>query len=74
VSNERVAFQSLNHDPCNPASRLAAAFLKWLYPVMLIKPHLGLSIGIKNFNARRFILVALLGALSLLVWPGWILQ
>lgn len=53
---------------------LAAVYLKWLYPIILVKPHLGLSFFIMNFTYRRFILVALLGIGTLVIWPDWIFR
>ncbi len=53
---------------------LAAVYLEWLYPIVLIKPQLGLSISIMNFTPRRFFLVLALGLISLLIQPDWILR
>jgi hypothetical protein len=53
---------------------LAAVYLEWLYPILLIKPHLGLSVGIMNFTPRRFVILVALGLASFLVQPNWIVQ
>lgn len=53
---------------------LAAVYIKWLYPVVLIKPQLGLSVALMNFTTKRFVLVFVLGLLSLVVYPNWILH
>lgn len=52
---------------------LAAVYLEWLYPIVLVKPQLGISVGIMNFTNRRFILVLVLGLSSFLIQPNWIL-
>jgi hypothetical protein len=51
---------------------LAAAYLTWLYPVVLLKPQLGLPVGIMTFGNRRALVAAALGLLSFAVMPDWV--
>ncbi len=52
---------------------LAAVYLEWLYPIVLVKPQLGISVGVMNFARRRLIVVLALGLLTFLIQPNWIL-
>ena len=53
---------------------LAATYFGWLYPFVLVKPHLGLSVAVMKFTPKRFALTAILGLCTLLVMPGWVAQ
>ncbi len=51
---------------------LAAAYLTWLYPVALLKPQLGLPVGVMQFGRRRAVLTLALGLTTFLVLPDWL--
>lgn len=51
---------------------LAILFLPSLYSAILIKPHIGLGIGITHFTIKRSIITGLLFCLTFLVDPDWV--
>lgn len=50
---------------------LAATYLGWLYPVVLLKPQLGIPVGIMQFGRRRALVTLALGLSTFLVLPDW---
>lgn len=51
---------------------LATAFITWLYPMVLIKPHIGVPIAVMNFTYKRGLITGLVGLAAWLVYPGWL--
>jgi hypothetical protein len=53
---------------------LADVYLEWLYPIVLVKPHFGLSIAVMKATPLRLGLLAAVSLGSLLIYPGWLGQ
>ncbi len=50
----------------------AAIYLEWLYPLVLVKPHLGLSTAVMKATPIRLGILAVLSLGTLVLYPGWI--
>lgn len=53
---------------------LAIAFLPLLYPLTLVKPHIGLPIALMRFTLRRAAVASLVILISLVISPDWPLR
>jgi hypothetical protein len=50
---------------------MAAAFLPWLFPVVIAKPNLGLAIALRSATRTGVVVAAALTLITLIVAPGW---